>query len=357
MSWRAQTSTRSCSAAISPKSRKRSSSSAPSRWPRTRIGPSGIGVPSASRTASARHVDPGGDRQRHAPGEARVDLEQRRLAAGGLLDLDVGDAGQTDPLGHRAPEALERLVVRDARPVTAIPESTLSRSRGTTASTRPSARASTSSECSGPGRCSWTSSVRRAAAPPSSSRSRDQADPARAAARARLDDHGQRRRLPDRSRRRPRARRGHPHDARRSAGAAPTCPGTSRSVVSRRVDQRDARGLELVRERRRRGSSSVSTVGTSTSIACLRHTSMTAARNAGRRRAGASPGGSWPTRYRPAANGSMSAEYTSNGSSAMPRRTEIPAGPPIPVISTRCAVSHPPVSRRRFAASTSSGSA
>ena len=226
--------------------------------------------------------------------------------------------------------------------MTAIPESTFSRSRGTTAATCPSARASTSSEYSAPGRSSCTSCVPSRSSASSSARRSSSRIP--------------REPLPERGL----TITGSATAAGSNASSATTVAGHAHVVAAALVQRPlvEARGERLLRAparasrpprrtrrvRARVGSSSLSTVGTTTSIASRR---QRASRSSAKR--GSSPRGrierrSGSTRYRPAANGSMSPASIVTGSSSMARRIEMPDGPPAPVTRTRgvsAGIEHP----------------
>ena len=90
---------------------KRSSSRRTIARGRTRSGASGIGSAEGLAHRQRGTLHPGRDRQRHAAREPRVDLQQRRVTADGLLDLDVADAGQTDALYHGVPSSLQKQTI------------------------------------------------------------------------------------------------------------------------------------------------------------------------------------------------------------------------------------------------------
>ena len=125
---------------------------------RNSIRPGGIGSPSASFTHSFGMSTPLATVSGIVPGKRG--LTSSRAGSPVSAPLTWTFATPVRPivsatLRPNSSSASSRLVT----PQIAIPESTRMRSRGTTATTSPSARARTSSEYSGPGRFSWTSSV------------------------------------------------------------------------------------------------------------------------------------------------------------------------------------------------------
>ncbi len=145
--------------------------SAPSRCPRTAAGRPGSACRVASPMASRGMSTPAAIVSGIVPGKRALTSSSAGSPAASTLTWTLATVVRPiSPATSRAKRSSASSC--SVRPVTAIPESTFSRSRGTTAATCPSARASTSSEYSGPGRCSWTSSVpSRSSASSSSTRS------------------------------------------------------------------------------------------------------------------------------------------------------------------------------------------
>ena len=217
-----------------------------------------------------RHVDAGADGERHRAGEAGVDLEQRRLAGRVALDLHVGDRGQADQRRDLARERLQRLVVQraagDGDPRVDL-QALARHDRGDVpvGAREHVERVLRARQVLLHEQRAVALERLQLGAP------LDQPDAARAAARARLDDHRQLDRGGveggvDDDGRRARAR------DRGSARPAPTCRGRSRAsprCASTSVVPAAANSSR----RRASGSSSVSTVGITTSIASRRQRS------------------------------------------------------------------------------------
>ena len=212
--------------ARSPRSRRSAPrDGGPWRGPRTAAGRPRIGVPSASATQSAGMLTPLATVSGIVPGKRG--LTSSSAGTPWTSPLTWTFATDVSPMRSATCRAIaSRRSSCTVRPVTAMPESTFSRARGTTATTLPVGPREDVERVLGP-RQVLLDEQRAVALDALEVRDAlDQPDAARAAAHAGLDDHraarggGVERPVRDHATRAP-------GPSRRNAGAAPTCPGTS----------------------------------------------------------------------------------------------------------------------------------